>query len=81
MAEINENLEMLKMTARMGTVSAVNQKNLTARVSWSDGTQSGNLRILQAGQRWTPQKGSTVVSLHRADGSGWIIGGYESSDQ
>lgn len=80
MADVQDTLEMLKITARMGTVTAVSRGNKTARVSWSDGKQSGPLRILQSRSKWTPEIGSTVVSLHRVDGSGWILGGYEGTE-
>lgn len=80
LSEINETLDALIKTARMGTVTSVDRENKTARLSWSDGGQSGALKILQTQRDWMPEIGSMVVSLHRVDGSGWIIGGYEGTD-
>lgn len=80
LSEINETLDALIRTARMGTVTSVDKTSKTARVSWSDGSQSGVLKILQTQGDWMPEIGSMVVSLHRVDGSGWIIGGYEGAE-
>lgn len=80
LSEINETLDALIKTARMGTVTSVDKTSKTARLSWSDGGQSGALKILQTQRDWMPEIGSMVVSLHRVDGSGWIIGGYEGAE-
>lgn len=80
LSEINETLDALIKTARMGTVTSVDSEKRTARLSWSDGGQSGALKILQTQGDWMPEIGSMVVSLHRVDGSGWIIGGYEGAE-
>lgn len=75
--ELNEQkarIDRLEYTVRMGTVTTVNRSNRTARVSWSNGDRSDDMKILRTGEPWIPEVGDMVISMHRPGGDGWIIG-------
>lgn len=71
---IEARLESVEMTARLGTVTSVDYQKRTATVSWSDGTQSDEMKVLNNGTDWMPDVGECAVSVHRSSGDGWIIG-------
>lgn len=72
--ELNKMIGQLENNIRIGTVLSTNKTRKTIRVSWSNGTQSGDMRVLENGTGWLPTVGEKVVSIHRVTGDGWVLG-------
>lgn len=70
-----EELNQLKGTVSIATVSTSSAQQRTARVIWENKTVSEPLGILNRGDSWLPSVGQKVVCLKRKDGGGFVLGG------
>lgn len=72
--ELGKNTRQLENSIRIGTILSIDTERKTVRVSWSDGNQSGDMKVLQNGTGWLPDVGEKVVSIHKTSGDGWVLG-------